>query len=70
MGAEANMIWRFFLDDARKWRWQQVSVSRVVVADSQGSFDGYEACVADAEAQGYVFVPSKTKAHRPRGKES
>ena len=69
MGAETNTIWRFFLDESKKWRWQQVSVSRVVVPDSQQSFEAYEACVADAEAQGYVFVPSKTKAQRPRARE-
>ena len=65
-----STIWRFFLDESKQWRWQRVSVARVVVADSQRSFPAYEACVADAEAQGYVFVPAKIKTHRPRAREA
>jgi hypothetical protein len=65
-----NTIWRFYLDESRQWRWQQVSVSRVVLAESQRAYKAYEACVADAESQGYVYLPSKVKPHRPKVRES
>ena len=61
-----NSIWRFYKDESRQWRWQQVSVSRVVLSESSRAYPAYEACVANAEEQGYVYVPSKVKPARPR----
>lgn len=57
-----NTIWRFYVDEKHLWRWQQLSVSRTVIAESTGAHKGYDACVADAAGQGYVFVQAKTKA--------
>jgi hypothetical protein len=56
-----NMIWRFYVDEKHQWRWQQLSVSRAVIAESPNAYKAYEACLANASEQGYVFVPAKTK---------
>lgn len=63
-----NTIWRFYLDENRQWRWQQLSVSRLVIAESTIAYKAYEACVAGAGEQGYVFVPSKTKRVLPKSR--
>jgi hypothetical protein len=59
-GAEMNLIWRFYMDQERQWRWQQLSVGSAVVAESPGGYKEYEGCVANARGQGYVFLPPKT----------
>lgn len=56
-----NLIWRFYVDERHQWRWQQLAVNRSVVAESAGSYKAYEACIANAAEQGYVFVTAKTK---------
>jgi hypothetical protein len=53
-----HLIWRFYRDDAREWRWQQISIARGVVADSASGYPDYEHCLADAQEQGYVFQVS------------
>ncbi|MGH8667527.1 MAG: hypothetical protein ACREUX_25005 [Burkholderiales bacterium] len=63
-----NSIWRFYKDESRQWRWQQVSVSRVVLSESSRGYAAYEACIADAEGQGYVYVAPKDKPARPRAR--
>jgi hypothetical protein len=63
-----NSIWRFYKDESRQWRWQQVSVSRVVLSESARGYAAYEACIADAEEQGYVYVAPKDKPARPRAR--
>jgi len=52
-----NLIWRFYLDQKQQWRWQRLSVSLGVVAESPAAYKEYEGCVANAQAQGYVFQP-------------
>lgn len=63
-----NSIWRFYKDESRQWRWQQVSVSRVVLSESARGYAAYEACIADAETQGYVYVAAKDKPAKPRAR--
>ena len=63
-----NTIWRFYLDEKRQWRWQQLSVSRAVISESTGAFKAYEACLASAQEEGYVYVPSKTKPYTPKSR--
>lgn len=63
-----NSIWRFYKDESRQWRWQQVSVGRVVLSESSRGYAAYEACIADAEAQGYIYVPPRDKAVRSRAR--
>ncbi len=68
MSNPPNTIWRFHLDENKQWRWQQVSVSRQVLAESQRGYAAYEACVADAETQGYVFVPAVRTVPRTKAR--
>lgn len=56
-----SLIWRFYVDEHRQWRWQQLSVSRAVIAESVSGYKVYEACIANAAEKGYVFVAAKTK---------
>ena len=58
--ARMNLIWRFYMDQERQWRWQRLSVGSAVVAESPNSYKEYEGCVANAQIQGYVFQPSQT----------
>jgi hypothetical protein len=60
-GTEMSLIWRFYVDERRLWRWQQLSVSRAVIAESASGYEMYEACIANATEQGYVFALAKTK---------
>jgi hypothetical protein len=63
-----NSIWRFYKDESRQWRWQQVSVGRVVLSESARGYAAYEACIADAQSQGYVYVPAREGSARPRAR--
>jgi hypothetical protein len=65
-----NSIWRFYIDDKRQWRWQQLGVTRTVISESEGAYKAYEACVANAAEQGYVFVPARTKPVVPKVRAS
>ena len=57
-GTPVNLIWRFYTDDAHRWKWQQLSVGREVITESDLAYMEYEGCVADAKSKGYVFHPS------------
>ena len=61
-----NLIWRFYMDEERQWRWQRLSVGLAVIAESPDSYKEYEGCVANAEVQGYVFQPPQTTRVQPR----
>ena len=56
-----NYIWRFYMDQDRRWRWQRLSADRSLVAESRNAYKEYEGCVANAQSEGYVFSPSQTK---------
>jgi hypothetical protein len=60
-GPMVNLIWRFYTDDNHRWKWQQLSVSREVITESNTAHKEYEACVADAKSKGYVFHPSQAR---------
>ena len=53
-----NIIWRFYADQDKNWRWQQLSMDRTVITESRAACKNYEECVVDAREQGYVFHPS------------
>ena len=55
--AEANLVWRFYIDPNHRWRWQHLSVQREVISESPTGYKEYEECLADAEGKGYVFHP-------------
>ena len=44
--------WRFFRDDAARWRWKYVMNGKAVAQAYEG-FADYEDCVADARTHGY-----------------
>ena len=56
-----NIIWRFYLDEKRQWRWQRLSAARVLISESPQSHTQYDECLADAHLHGYVFHPSQPK---------
>lgn len=61
----ARLIWRFFSGEDKRWRWQQMADNRSVVAESSSSYSSYDACIADAQAEGYLFEPAQGKLVRP-----
>ena len=61
-----NIIWRFYVGEDQRWRWQRLSVSREVLAESPTAYSDYEGCLADARGQGYVFQPPQAGLIRSR----
>jgi hypothetical protein len=56
-----NVIWRFYMDDGRRWNWQQIGAGQAVVEASPQGYSNYEACLANAVDRGYVFLPAQRK---------
>lgn len=56
-----NSIWRFYVDQDRRWRWQRLSADRSVVAESLAAYQEYEGCLANAKNEGYIFHPSQAR---------
>lgn len=54
------MIWRFYVDESRQWRWQHLTVNRAVIAESDAAFGDYEACIAAAQHHGYTHAPARS----------
>jgi hypothetical protein len=67
-----NKVWRFFSDGNHKWRWELRRCDNTVVKASGAGFKEYEACVKNAEENGYRFSPSRSTraaqspSHKPR----
>jgi len=61
-----NVIWRFYMDGQQRWKWQQLSVDRSVVAESARAYKDYEACLANAQVQGHEYLPAKGKRVQAR----
>jgi len=59
-----NSIWRFYVDQDRRWRWQRLSVDHALIAESRAAYKEYEGCLANAQDEGYVFEPSQTRLVR------
>ena len=59
--AEANLIWRFYIDSNHRWRWQHLSVQGEVISESPKGHKEYEECLADAKGKGYVLHPSHAR---------
>ena len=53
-----NVIWRFYVDGQQRWKWQQLSADRSVVAESAKGYKDYESCLANAQGQGHEHSPS------------
>jgi hypothetical protein len=56
-----SAIWRFYVDEAGEWRWQQLTADRAVVAESRAAFAQYDTCVADAQVRGYKTQATELK---------
>ncbi len=54
-------IWRFFRETEGGWKWQRLSINKVVMAESRVTFAEYAACVEDATQRGYQPQPSQDK---------
>ncbi len=54
-----SMIWRFYVDEHRQWRWQQLVVGSNVVCDSASTFTDHDACITAATKHGYVHAPTQ-----------
>jgi len=54
-------IWRFYKDGDAGWKWQRLSINKVVMAESRIAFADYSECVADATQKGYQAQPSQEK---------
>jgi hypothetical protein len=50
-----RIIWRFFADPEGRWRWQQMSDERILLAESAGSYPSYDDVLHAARAAGYVY---------------
>jgi hypothetical protein len=59
--AVPNFIWRFYIDEGHKWKWQHLSMHGEVIAQSARSYKNYENCLANARENGHVFEPSQAK---------
>jgi len=53
-----NAVWRFYMDPERRWRWQQLTASRVLLSESRNGYAEYDDCMKDANTHGYVHQPS------------
>jgi hypothetical protein len=60
-----QVTWRFFIGEDMRWRWQQLSVDRAVVAESRASYEKYERCLAAAQQKGYIFEAAQDRLPRP-----
>jgi hypothetical protein len=58
-------VWRFFVGGDARWRWQVLSTDKNVVSESSSSYAKYDACLAAAQASGYVFEASQPGTPRP-----
>ena len=56
-----NVIWRFYMDDGRRWNWQQIGAGQAIVAESSRGYASYETCLANAIDKGYVYLPAQAK---------
>lgn len=58
---QVNAVWRFYVGQDQKWRWQCLTMHQVVISESQAAYEDYDGCVADAQAKGYVFQASEPR---------
>ena len=60
-----RIVWRFFMGEDHRWRWQQLNIDRTVVAESRASYVDHAHCVSAAKASGYVFEASQARLVQP-----
>jgi len=57
-----TVVWRFFVGDDGRWRWQTLTAGRVVLSESESSYTEYDACMAAAAKKGYLFESAQPNA--------
>lgn len=57
-----TVVWRFFVGDDQRWRWQTLTPGRVVLSESGASYPAYDACITAAKAEGYLFQDAQANA--------
>lgn len=60
-----RVIWRFFVGENMRWKWQQLGYDRRVIAESRSSYDNFERCIAAARTKGYVYCSAQEHLARP-----
>lgn len=63
-----TVTWRFFAGEDARWRWQQLTTDRVVIAESRLSYSTYEDCILAARSRGYTYVPAQKKVPWPNSR--
>lgn len=63
-------IWRFYVDEYARWRWQRLSVNKVLIAESTIGLADYEQCVDDARSKGYLLQSNQARLQPTRGERS
>jgi hypothetical protein len=58
---QVSAVWRFYVGQDQKWRWQRLTIHQVVISESHAAYKDYVRCVADAQEKGYVFQASQPK---------
>jgi len=58
---QVSTVWRFYVNEDRKWQWQRLATNRTVILESHTGYKDYEECVAAAQGEGYGFRPSQSK---------
>jgi hypothetical protein len=56
-----NLVWRFYMDEGHKWKWQHLSMQGEVISQSARSYKDYESCLGNAKENGHVFEQSQAK---------
>ena len=58
---QVSTVWRFYLNQDRKWQWQQLTTNHAVILESRTGYKDYEECVAAAQGKGYGSKTSQPK---------
>lgn len=61
---QVSIVWRFYVDHRRKWRWQRLTTGQAVISESPTGYKDYEECVTAAREAGHVFQAAQPKGTR------
>jgi len=57
-------VWRFYADEAGRWRWEESKADKTLLRQSGSSFPCYEECMNDAKRAGYEYEASQPASPR------
>jgi len=64
---QVSTVWRFYVDQHRKWRWQRLTTGQVVISESPTGYKDYEECLVAAQRAGHVFQSAQPKKSNTQG---